>query len=384
MSTSLRLINEKGVPVKNYLAYMVAISAMVLTAEANADSQLLSNPANKHLYQRFDAGVNWAVAKEACLAKGGYLATITSQAENDWAWNNFGKSPANYESRVGFWIGGTDEASEGTWVWSNGESWSYTNWSQNQPDNGSGVVQNYLAMWIDGAWDDGFRPDRTAGNSYLCEWDAVKPELKLSWTIPVGHGCQAEALNSGNTLTASACENTLSGTRVQVYSDGAQSKITLLLKPTGSTGGYFFKSTFPSALKVTSVALQNVRPLTRLKQSSIAALFANLDATTSNRVLGSYGTPVDLLKGDAQGDTTSVLATLPKSALLFRQLYPYQTVEYHFERSSATKSPQVVITSGLSYDKLASLLQKSGLSFYFGGDLDNEVLVERLAPTTAQ
>ncbi len=57
---------------------------------AQADSAKLVNPANGHSYQRFDTALNWTLAKTACAALGGHLATITSQAENDWVYTNMG------------------------------------------------------------------------------------------------------------------------------------------------------------------------------------------------------------------------------------------------------------------------------------------------------
>jgi hypothetical protein len=54
----------------------------------HADSAKLTNPVNGHSYQRFDAALNWNSAKTTCAGLGGHLATITSQAENDWVCGN--------------------------------------------------------------------------------------------------------------------------------------------------------------------------------------------------------------------------------------------------------------------------------------------------------
>ena len=38
-------------------------------------------------------------------------------------------------SGSGFFIGGSDTASEGSWTWSDGESFSFTKWGSNKPGN---------------------------------------------------------------------------------------------------------------------------------------------------------------------------------------------------------------------------------------------------------
>ncbi len=82
---------------------------------------------NGHCYQRFDTPRNWSAARNDCAARAGYLATLTSQGEQDFVWSSVGI--------VHSWIGFTDEASTGTWLWVTGEPSSYTNWGLNQPDN---------------------------------------------------------------------------------------------------------------------------------------------------------------------------------------------------------------------------------------------------------
>ena len=51
-------------------------------------------------------------------------------------------------------IGANDRASEGTWVWSSGDTWSYTNWSSGQPSNADGN-EDCGTMWLgSGEWND--------------------------------------------------------------------------------------------------------------------------------------------------------------------------------------------------------------------------------------
>ena len=61
---------------------------------AYADSAWIQNPDNGHWYKRIDTEVTWQSAKAYAesLDMGAYLATITSQEENDFVWNNLGSS----------------------------------------------------------------------------------------------------------------------------------------------------------------------------------------------------------------------------------------------------------------------------------------------------
>ncbi|MFM5960546.1 MAG: lectin-like protein, partial [Dolichospermum sp.] len=53
------------------------------------------------------------------------------------------------------WIGLTDEVTEGTFKWANGEAVTYTNWSPGQPDdNFGGQDYAYINFLNPGKWDD--------------------------------------------------------------------------------------------------------------------------------------------------------------------------------------------------------------------------------------
>ncbi|MCK3683365.1 PKD domain-containing protein [Maribellus sp. YY47] len=69
----------------------------------------------------------------------GYLATITSSAENDFIWTKI--------DGVG-WIGASDEAEEGKWMWVTGPEAGTHFWQGNYP-NGSSVNNSY-SFWNSG------------------------------------------------------------------------------------------------------------------------------------------------------------------------------------------------------------------------------------------
>ncbi|MCL1951780.1 MAG: hypothetical protein FWF60_03020 [Oscillospiraceae bacterium] len=85
---------------------------------------------NGHAYKVYDLGMTWHDAKRKCEELGGHLATITSQAEQ-----NFIEGLITNHERNIYWLGGTDETQSGQWEWVTGEPFEYTNWDIWQPDN---------------------------------------------------------------------------------------------------------------------------------------------------------------------------------------------------------------------------------------------------------
>jgi hypothetical protein len=137
-----------------------------------ADSFILENPDNFHWYQRFDIQKTWHDAKTYCENLGGYLATLTSAEENQFAYDNFAVTEIP-------WLGGTDEANEGVWEWVTGEPWNYSNWALDEPNNccppefcggGGCTPEHYLSYWGDpygNEWNDVPNEDK----SFICEWN---------------------------------------------------------------------------------------------------------------------------------------------------------------------------------------------------------------------
>lgn len=105
----------------------------------------------------------WNRAKAKCASLGGQLAIVPD--EPTWAFIKV-LSPSAV-----FWLGATDEASEGLWTWVDGTSMKYTAWMSSQPDNDGGK-ENYLATagekWRDVSREGQFGPHKVVG--YICEW----------------------------------------------------------------------------------------------------------------------------------------------------------------------------------------------------------------------
>jgi len=143
---------------------------------------------NGHFYEAVNTGggVNWTAAKAAAESVGGYLATITSSAENDFVYNLISHPDFWFVDGVGNsqgpYIGGYQEESQSApnmgWKWVTGETWSYTNWAPGEPNDAGSTLgiedneENYLQYFKQG--NDGGNP--TPGNTWndILDYSAVK------------------------------------------------------------------------------------------------------------------------------------------------------------------------------------------------------------------
>jgi ELWxxDGT repeat protein len=143
--------NPRHFRVSNGVAYFVADHPRPNTLwrmETN-DLDWTRNPSNGHLY-KLTAPSSWHSALAQARSDGGTLATIRSQAEQDWLWTEFG--PDN------LWIGLEDLDLNGVFEWSSGEPLNFATWCPGQPNGGSqgeSVVHmgNYPG-WCTGPWND--------------------------------------------------------------------------------------------------------------------------------------------------------------------------------------------------------------------------------------
>jgi hypothetical protein len=129
---------------------------------------------NDHYYLAVvvPSGLTWAQADAAATAAGGYLATLTTRAENDFVYALV-DSPAFWQFEGfntqgpylgGFQAGGPEPA--GGWQWVSGENWSFTNWAANQPDNNAG--------------NEGFLQFLGPGNARANSWNDVSAGASFS------------------------------------------------------------------------------------------------------------------------------------------------------------------------------------------------------------
>ena len=121
--------------------------------------------AGKHRYKIYYDTLTWEEAKAACEAKGGHLATITSEKEQYLL-------ELSNDKNQNLWIGGYKNA-DGQWCWVNGEPWTYENWGDGEPNNSSNVVagESCVAMWPE-KWNDLANSNTYEQSGYICEWEA--------------------------------------------------------------------------------------------------------------------------------------------------------------------------------------------------------------------
>ncbi len=134
---------------KLFSAIVLAASSSVSLGQIFESSFVwdVSEGGNGHTYTLFSVqgGINWADAQADAVSRGGYLATITSGAENTAVYNSLAIETNNnvwhvdtFNSRIGPWLGGFKNLAGG-WEWVTGEAFSFTNWSPGEPNNSGGT-----------------------------------------------------------------------------------------------------------------------------------------------------------------------------------------------------------------------------------------------------
>ncbi|NDB97000.1 MAG: hypothetical protein EBZ78_12730, partial [Verrucomicrobia bacterium] len=126
-------------------------------------------------YQMVIGSFTWDQAKADAEAKGGHLATITSQKEKDFS--DAFLPPGSGDPVI--WLGATDRETEGTWKWVTGETWNgFTAWSSSNPNNDGN--QDYLRIdYFNRAyWDDYFGTERNVTGNYFLEFGYPTDPLK--------------------------------------------------------------------------------------------------------------------------------------------------------------------------------------------------------------
>jgi len=208
------------------------------------DASYIYNPTNKHFYKFVSGAVSYTTAKSGATSqaafkgKNAYLATITTQAENDFINNNI--------SQNNIWVAISDATTEGQWILDAGPeqntviwntsvagitnttytsyastgvtvSGQYTNWCANEPNNSDGGNngEDYVVAKSGGAtcWNDLAGANSSGIGGYLVEFSedfpAGSPYTGVYASYVVHNNDMAFSLASANnsTMTSSSVSN---------------------------------------------------------------------------------------------------------------------------------------------------------------------------------
>jgi len=144
---------------------LAAIAVFTLAPTSMFAATVISGPtlnlANGHTYYLLSQSY-WSEAEAAAILLGGHLATIDDASENQFVLETFGSTAianAPPGGIVSLWIGLSDAANEGTFVWSDGSPLGYTHFAPGEPAGGF-PDEDYIGMlvtptsWQPGLWHD--------------------------------------------------------------------------------------------------------------------------------------------------------------------------------------------------------------------------------------
>jgi hypothetical protein len=146
---------------------------------------------NGHAYAVIRGRLTWEEARDEALTLEyngikGHLATLTTEAENKFVWEELGGDLKHY------WLGGqqtgSPEEPSGGWSWVTGELWKFTHWFSPAEANNSGGKQHYLSFWSGpgGNWMDA-RNDWGGAKGYVVEFSSQAVPLPAPiWLLASG------------------------------------------------------------------------------------------------------------------------------------------------------------------------------------------------------
>jgi len=231
----------QAAPASKFLSATLAATAMLAPdamAQNAAKQWRVEDGGNGHWYaaRRWDFPKTWPEARDAAIARGGYLACVTSAAESQWLGANMTlEQPGCGLGRMGWHLGGYQDRSApdysepaGGWRWVSGEPWAFTAWltEANYPGlqggdrpNNFGDDEQYLKMselpyapW----WDDvGTTSDQNDLCGAIIEWSA---DCDNDGQVDIGQILRGEALDANANGVPDHCEITCAD--ADLYANG--------------------------------------------------------------------------------------------------------------------------------------------------------------------
>lgn len=161
----------------------VGVVVSLLASAASLQAEPLRFAENGHFFEAVDPFVvTWQAAKDLTESRGGYLATITSDAENQFVFSSADDQRfwrAGLFQNFGPWIGGfqadgADEPGSG-WQWVTGEPFEFTAWRSGEPNDQGLFEENALHLMADAGVRQPLWNDNAAGDilhGFVIEWNA--------------------------------------------------------------------------------------------------------------------------------------------------------------------------------------------------------------------
>lgn len=109
---------------------------------------------NGHTYEvvQLTTPIGWNDARAAAELRGGYLATLTSAAENAFVAELVSAGGRN--AFLGGYQSNPWAPANETWTWVTGEAWDFTAWTDGEPNDQGSPNESFLEMFTIGSWND--------------------------------------------------------------------------------------------------------------------------------------------------------------------------------------------------------------------------------------
>lgn len=177
------------------LSVLTVAAALAAPAVAVPVQWTVASGGNGHFYELVLTTGTWPTARTAAsaanhLGQQGYLVTITSAAENQFLMTSFDALANSF-----VWIGATDQATEGVWLWIDGPEagvqfsqvgvatapFNFENWGPVEPNNagdedvaGINLGGTSGGGTLNGQWGD--TSIQTSLTGYIIEYGVSVPE----------------------------------------------------------------------------------------------------------------------------------------------------------------------------------------------------------------
>jgi hypothetical protein len=156
-------------------------------------------------YKLVAPGQPWVVAERDCEADGAHLVVIDDAAEQTYLTSLAAATTTdNGSTNQLLWLGLTDQASEGSFAWVTGASVSLTHWSDGEPNNSFGGIEDCAEIRGSGDWNDDHCSARLG---YVCECDgAASLELWCDTDLPATCGDCRTSCSEAQACVTQKCE----------------------------------------------------------------------------------------------------------------------------------------------------------------------------------